>query len=147
HFIQKYAKRCKVKVKPVSREAMARLQNHDWPGNVRELENAIEHALVIGSADTILPEDLPEALLEHDPPPAVIEANYHSSIKELKKQLIINAVVQARGNYVEAAALLGVHANYLHRLIRTLDLKDAIRAALGKPSRNPRNGGTNGDPT
>ena len=147
HFIQKYAKRCKVKVKPISREAMARLVNHDWPGNVRELENAIEHALVVGSADSILPEDLPEALLEHAPPPEVQEANYHASIKDLKKQLIINAVVQARGNYIEAAAILGVHPNYLHRLIRTLELKEEIRAALGQPPRNPRNGGINGDPT
>lgn len=60
HFIQKNAKRCKVKAKPVSREAMAALVSYDWPGNVRELENAIERALVMGSSDTILLEDLPE---------------------------------------------------------------------------------------
>jgi transcriptional regulator with GAF, ATPase, and Fis domain len=41
HFVQKYAKRSKVKPKPVSREAMAALVNYEWPGNVRELENAV----------------------------------------------------------------------------------------------------------
>ena len=35
-----------------------------WPGNVRELENAIEHAMVLGIGDEIVPEDLPESLLE-----------------------------------------------------------------------------------
>ena len=33
---------------------------YSWPGNVRELENAIEHAIVLGLTDEILPEDLPE---------------------------------------------------------------------------------------
>jgi transcriptional regulator with GAF, ATPase, and Fis domain len=130
HFLLKCAKRCKVKAKPISREAMSCLVNHDWPGNVRELENAIEHALVLGTSDTILPEDLPESLLEHAPAADVTEANYHASVKELKKQLILDAVEQTRGNYVEAAGILGVHPNYLHRLIRNLELKDILNEAL-----------------
>jgi len=32
HFVQKHAKRCKVKPRPVSREALACLVNYDWPG-------------------------------------------------------------------------------------------------------------------
>ena len=130
HFVQKCAKRCKVKPRPVSREAMACLVNYDWPGNVRELENAIERALVLGYSDTLLLEDLPESLLEHAPSAEITEAKYHASVKELKKQLILNAVGQTHGNYVEAASLLGVHPNYLHRLIRNLDLKEVLKEAL-----------------
>src|SRR5208282_4141870 len=130
HFVQKYAKRCKLKPKPVSREAMAALVNHDWPGNVRELENAIERALVLGSSDMVLPEDLPESLLEHAPAEDMTEGKYHASVKELKKHLIVDAVEQTRGNYVEAAGILGVHPNYLHRLIRNLGLKDELRDVL-----------------
>lgn len=126
HFIQKNAKRCKVKPKPVSREAMAALVSYDWPGNVRELENAIERALVMGSSDTILLDDLPESLVEQQPISGMPEGCYHASVKELKKQLIMNAVEQTRGNYIEAAAVLGVHPNYLHRLIRNLGLKDDL---------------------
>jgi transcriptional regulator with GAF, ATPase, and Fis domain len=135
HFVQQYAKKAHQKPKPVSREAMATLINHDWPGNVRELENAIEHALVLGSSDTVLPEDLPESLLEHAPAADMTEGKYHASVKELKKQLIIDAVVQTRGNYVEAAALIGVHPNYLHRLVKNLGLKDALQDALRGGSR------------
>lgn len=130
HFIQKDAKRCKVKAKPISREAMAALINYEWPGNVRELENAIERALVMGSSDMVLLEDLPESLLEQTPPEEMHEGHYHSSVKELKKQLILGAVEQTRGNYVEAAGILGVHPNYLHRLIRNLGLKDELNRAL-----------------
>ena len=135
HFVQQYAKKGHQKPKPVSREAMATLMNHDWPGNVRELENAIEHALVLGSSDSVLPEDWPESLLEHAPAADMTEGKYHASVKELKKQLIIDAVVQTRGNYVEAAASLGVHPNYLHRLIKNLGLKEALQDALRGGSR------------
>jgi DNA-binding NtrC family response regulator len=139
HFVQKYATRCKVKAKPVSREAAACLAKHDWPGNVRELENAIEHALVLGQSDTVLPQDLPESILEHWssrdtawPDLPADGGRYHSKVKDLKKQLILEAVEQTRGNYVDAAGILGVHPNYLHRLIRNLALKDLLKDALTK---------------
>jgi len=130
HFVQKHAKRCKVKPRPISREALSCMVNYDWPGNVRELENAIERALVLGSSDMILPEDLPESLLERTPPPEMTEAKYHAAVKDLKKQLICDAVEQTQGSYAEAARILGVHPNYLHRLIRNLELKDILKDAL-----------------
>jgi Nif-specific regulatory protein len=130
HFVQKHAMRCRVKARPISREAMAALVSYDWPGNVRELENAIERALVMGSSDMVLLEDLPESLLEQKAPEEFDEGKYHASVKEHKKRLILDAVEQTRGNYVEAARILGVHPNYLHRLIRNLQLKDEINQVL-----------------
>jgi Nif-specific regulatory protein len=130
HFVQRYAKRSKAKPKPISREAMAALVNYEWPGNVRELENAIERALVMGSSDAVLLEDLPESLLEQESAAEMHEGKYHASVKELKKRLILDAVEQTLGNYVEAAGILGVHPNYLHRLIRNLGLKEALQDAL-----------------
>ena len=130
HFVQKHAKRCKVKPLPISREALACLENYDWPGNVRELENAIERALVLASSDVILPEDLPESVLERPRLPEMTEAKYHAAVKELKKQLILDAVEQTQGSYADAARILGVHPNYLHRLIRNLELKEILKDAL-----------------
>jgi transcriptional regulator with GAF, ATPase, and Fis domain len=128
YFVAKFAVKCKVKAKKISPEAMAGMTNYDWPGNVRELENAIERALVLGVSDAIRPEDLPESVLEKDPAPGVQEAKYHLAVKQLKRQLILAAVEEAKGNYTEAARTLGVHANYLHRLIRNLNLRAPIRA-------------------
>jgi transcriptional regulator with PAS, ATPase and Fis domain len=130
HFVQKHAKRCKVKARPVSPEALACLVNYDWPGNVRELENAIERALVLGSSEMILPEDLPETVLERPVSAYMSEAKYHAAIKELKKRLIVDAVEQTHGSYADAARILGVHPNYLHRLIRNLELKESLKDAL-----------------
>ncbi len=102
------------------------LMNYSWPGNVRELENAIERALVLGSSDLVHAEDLPEAVVNKDISAGVTETKYHLAVKELKKQLILKAVEEANGNYTEAARLLGLHVNYLHRLVRNLELRDHI---------------------
>ena len=136
-FVEKHFKKCGAKPKPLSREALACLMNYDWPGNVRELENVVERALVLGASEDILPEDLPEALLEREPAPGVSEAKYHAAVKELKKRLIQNALQEARGNYTEAARLLGVHPNYLHRLIRNLDLKEQVKSPTPPPRNSP----------
>jgi Nif-specific regulatory protein len=127
YFVQKYSDKCNRKVSGISSEARARLTNYDWPGNVRELENAIERAVVLGTTDLILPEDLPEAALETAVPSSLGVGNYHEAVTEAKKQLILKAVEQAEGNYTEAAKLLGVHPNYLHRLIRNMNLRPELK--------------------
>jgi DNA-binding NtrC family response regulator len=85
---------------------------------------------VMGASDMLLLEDLPESLLEQSSPAAMHEGKYHASVKELKKRLIVDAVEQTRGNYSDAAGILGVHPNYLHRLIRNLGLKDELNNSL-----------------
>jgi transcriptional regulator with GAF, ATPase, and Fis domain len=128
YFIEKHSAKIKVKPKVISREALACLLNYDWPGNVRELENAIERALVMGLSDVILPEDLPENFLEIEAAPGITAAKYHTAVKDLKKQLILGALEEAKGSYTDAARILGVHPNYLHRLIRNLELKEFLRS-------------------
>jgi Nif-specific regulatory protein len=133
HFIAKASRKCKSRMKPLSVEARLYLMNYDWPGNVRELENAIERALVLGSTDSILPDDLPEAVLEAGSPLTASNAKYLGTIKDTKKQLILQALQQADGGYIEAAKALGMHPNSLLRLIRNLDLKTAVKAGLLPP--------------
>ena len=122
YFADKYGARCNRKLRGFSPEARACLTAYDWPGNVRELENTIERAIVLGTAEWILPDDLPEALLEREVSDGRSPATYHEAVVQTKKQLILNALDQAKNNPVEAARLLGVHPNYLNRLVRNLNL-------------------------
>jgi two-component system, NtrC family, response regulator HydG len=125
YFVVKYAKECKRNVTGISPEARLLLQTYDWPGNVRELANAIERAVVLGSGQVIEAEDLPERILEAAEV-GKAGAKYHEAVRQAKRELVMNALRQAKGNYTEAAAALGLHPNNLHRLIRQLDLKTAI---------------------
>jgi len=123
YFTAKYANECKRSVIGITPEARALLLNYSWPGNIRELENTIERAVVLGLSDTIGVEDLPRRMLEGDSGP--MPATYDEAVKDAKRHIILNALAQAKGNYTEAARTLGIHANNLHRIIRTLDLKAA----------------------
>jgi len=128
YFADKYGAKCNRRLQGFSAEARACLTAYDWPGNVRELENAIERAVVLGTTDLILPEDLPEALLERETAaPAQSRIGYHEAVVQTKKQIILRAIEEAKGNYTEAAKLLGVHPNYLHRLIRNLNLRAQLK--------------------
>jgi Nif-specific regulatory protein len=132
YFAAKFAQRSNRAVLGVSPQARACLTAYDWPGNVRELENAIERAVVLGSSDLILPEDLPEAVLEKAESAGASMTAFHDALRESKKQLILNAFEQAQGNYTEAARLLGLHPNYLHRLIRNLNMKPMLKHAAAE---------------
>ncbi len=127
YFSAKYAEKCKRALKGISPSARTLLTGYSWPGNVRELENAIEHAMVLGIGDEIVPEDLPESLMEASISGEEGSQTYHDRINQLKKKMILEAVKQNKGNYTEAAKALGVHPNYLHRLIRNLEIKSDLR--------------------
>ena len=130
HFCRVYSEKCKRHVRGLSKEACESIAIYGWPGNVRELQNAIERAIVLGSTEWILPEDLPEAVLEAQPSSTNSASgsglNYHEELTRVKKELILNALDRAGGSFTEAAKILGVHPNYLHRLIRNLDLRPQV---------------------
>ncbi len=127
YFVAKYGERCNRRIAGVSAEAQKRLRSYDWPGNIRELENAIERAVVLGTTDRILLEDLPESVLEADAVADAPATKYHEAVAQTKRQIILSAMEQARGSYTAAAKLLGVHPNYLHRLIRNMNLKELVK--------------------
>jgi Nif-specific regulatory protein len=127
HFLSTSARKSGRRVSAISPAAMQCLLAYDWPGNVRELENAIERACVLGSGEEILQEDLPETVIEgaalgH----SAASDGLHGSVLDAKRRSIIAAFRRASGSYTETARLLGVHPNYLHRLIRNLDLKATL---------------------
>ena len=123
YFLQKFGRKTSARrVRGISSKARALLENHPWPGNVRELENVIERAVVLGSSDLIEPEDLPEALLEVAPGSVPLD-EYHAAVNEARREIILRALEKVKGNYTQAARLLGIQPTYLHRLARNLNLK------------------------
>jgi transcriptional regulator with PAS, ATPase and Fis domain len=140
HFAAHFAVKCGRQISGISPQAAALLRNFDWPGNVRELENAIERAVVMGSSEMILPEDLPEALSE---PQGASEnggsagsggGSLQDTVNSAKRMAVQRAYDQAGYDHGEAARLLGVHPNYLYRLVKNLrletEMKKAARSAV-----------------
>ncbi|MBV9769690.1 MAG: sigma-54-dependent Fis family transcriptional regulator, partial [Bryobacterales bacterium] len=128
HFAKKYAVECGRKIVGLAPQARAYLQSYSWPGNVRELENAIERAVVLGSAEMLLAEDLPEHIRESRSA-AVSASMYEEAVEAAKRQVVLQAFDQVNHDHEQAAKILGLHPNYLHKLIRTMNLKPELKRA------------------
>jgi transcriptional regulator with GAF, ATPase, and Fis domain len=126
HFVERFARKAARPIHGIAADALKYLTAYEWPGNVRELENTIERAIVLGGSEYIIRDDLPDALL-HRPGASDVEGSrFHGAVRQAKVDVIVEAFREGRHSYTEAARLLGLHPNYLHRLIRTLDMKSIL---------------------
>ncbi len=122
HFRAEHSSRLNRPITGFSEEARRAMARYPWPGNVRELSNAVERAVVMGEGPLVELHDLPECFADVAAP-AAAEGSYQDALRETKKRLIVQAMANAGGNYTRAAEALGLHPNYLHRLIRNLGIK------------------------
>ena len=125
YFVRKHSASCKRPVRGISPEARTLLTRYEWPGNVRELSNAIERAVVLGSTDLILAEDLPEAIVESAYADNAAEG-FHGQVAAAKRELISGALARHGGNVAATARELDLQPTYLHRLIRNLGIRHFI---------------------
>ena len=128
HFARRHGEKLRGRLIGITPAAEALMRSYSWPGNVRELDNAIERALVLGASERIGPEDLPDALIESRPPGEIPLSHYHELVHKLKRDLIVQAVARSGGNLTSAAKELGLNANYMHRLIRNMNLRAEVKS-------------------
>jgi len=62
------------RIRGVSAEALALLEQYRWPGNVRQLENAVFRAVVLAEGDTVGVEEFPQIVAQLTKTPAPIRA-------------------------------------------------------------------------
>lgn len=117
----------------ISNEVFQILKTHHWPGNVRELENVIERCVNVLTGNVITPEQLPLYLYEnpsnkllfnhHDQSPYIKnEMKLTKSLKELieetERNAVIQALVEANGNKIEAAKLLDISKSTFYEKVK-----------------------------
>jgi transcriptional regulator with GAF, ATPase, and Fis domain len=127
HFAEEVARELGRPPRPLARSALDTLWRHAWPGNVRELRNAIERAVVMSAGDEIVLGELAPAQGTADRPAADASDDALSlaeSLRRLKVSLIRDALARAGGRQREAAALLGLHAQSLSRMMKELGLRE-----------------------
>jgi Nif-specific regulatory protein len=126
YFLARHARRANRKVNGITPEAWECVLRHDWPGNVRELENALERAVVLGQDEWVRPEDLPEALTEKEAAAETVSGGgrgFHEQVNAAKRNAVQDALNSCAGVVTEAAKVLGLHPNYLHRLMKNLGMR------------------------
>ena len=70
HFVERYARKSRARVKGFSKEALETLKRHRWPGNVRELRNVVERAVILTETEWLTPGDVIIPKLDLTPRPA-----------------------------------------------------------------------------
>jgi len=107
-------------VEGFSAGALALMEGYDWPGNVRELRNAVEYAIVLGSAETILPEDLPASVTLRQPADGTgpAAASQATPLRDAERQHILSVYEKCGGNKKKTAQLLGISRDTLYRKLR-----------------------------
>jgi transcriptional regulator of acetoin/glycerol metabolism len=106
----------------LSPQALATLGQYPWHGNLAELGSVLELAAFNAEGQEIGLEHLPESLQEAgatlpDAPAAPV-----TTIKEMEKVAIVNALRAARGNHSRAAQSLCISRNTLYRKMKELGI-------------------------
>ena len=125
HFIESAREQAGQDIESISPAAMKYLLSYSWPGNIRELENVIERASVLSAGKVIEVGDLTPNIVA--PGTAGLAAdtlddNYTKKMDDFEKQLIFNALMEARGNISQAASQLGLKRTTLRYKMEKHDL-------------------------
>ncbi|MFZ9886200.1 MAG: sigma-54-dependent Fis family transcriptional regulator [Myxococcota bacterium] len=107
HFVDKYGRAGKRKVRRISTPAIDLLTAYHWPGNVRELENAVERAVLLADEDVIRSHHLPPTL-QMSEPTAIGHRSLDTRLAEVERELLIEAIKSSNGNCAKAARSLGL---------------------------------------
>jgi two-component system response regulator AtoC len=123
HFIQHYNQKFRKNIQLLTREADELLMNYDWPGNIRELKNAIERVMILAEGNRVAVRHLPIRISEGGTMPVPMgEGSSNGEIRlpvggfslyNVEKDLIRQALDQARGNKTSAARLLQISRDTL----------------------------------
>ena len=127
YYIDRYNREFRKRVRGVTPDALALLEQYRWPGNVRELRNAIERAMLLTDREWLLPEDFRTLSRSATgatfrlPPDGVV-------LDDVERQLVVQALERAGGNQTHAGHLLGINRDQIRYRIE--------KFGLTKPSRH-----------
>jgi DNA-binding NtrC family response regulator len=109
-FVERFGSQLRRPVRRISPDAIRLLQRYPWPGNVRELRNTIERAVLLCEGTELEAEqlslDLARACRSLEPGFRLPDGGL--VLRDLERDLLLQALDQSRGNQTEAARLLGM---------------------------------------
>jgi DNA-binding NtrC family response regulator len=128
-YIKRYNQEFRKRVKGVTPEAGALLEQYGWPGNVRELRNAIERAMLLADHEWLGPEDF--ATLSRSATSATFRLPPEGvNLEAVERQLVVQALERAGGNQTRAGVLLGINRDQVRYRIEKFGLRPAHEDAL-----------------
>ena len=127
HHINRFNKEFKKNVKSISPDAVKLLLNYPWHGNARELRNVVERICILEDTDIIYPRHLPSEIVDFVDSGAgegtsIALPSEGLSLKNVEKDLIVQALKKADHNQTKAARLLGISRDALRYKMQKFNL-------------------------
>lgn len=134
HFLLDYSKKHNEPKKVISKDVIDKLKSYAWPGNIRELRNFINKLNILVQDDSITLDNC-TSIIQEKIELSVENTNVINNIihfqpqdqqldiKSNEKNVIHEALVQAKGNLTKAAKITGLSRSTLYRKIKKYDLK------------------------
>jgi transcriptional regulator with PAS, ATPase and Fis domain len=124
-ILTKLCQRYELPYPEIDPKAFQLLLRYQWPGNVRELENVLERALNLCTGNKITMENLPDSLFQKTGTEPVNQEKglLNTLVEGLERQLIMDALEEARGNKMEAAKKLGISRTGLYKKLERYGLE------------------------
>ncbi|MFA6210492.1 MAG: sigma 54-interacting transcriptional regulator [Candidatus Obscuribacterales bacterium] len=104
--------------KQLSRDAAKTLLDCDWPGNVRELQNLMYHLSFTIRSEVIGSDDLQIDSKNTTTNNNNNNLDYYSTMADVEKRLLADALESANGSRTEAARLLGINRQLLYSKLK-----------------------------
>ncbi len=132
HFIRHYNQKFRKNIQGLTKEADELLMHYDWPGNIRELKNAIERVMILAEGNRVAAKYLPIRISEGGMMPVPMGEGGNGEIQlpsggmslyDVEKELIRQALEQARGNKTTAARLLRITRDTLRYKVKKYKLE------------------------
>ena len=136
-FVQHFDQEFKKSVRGFDAAALQLLQEYAWPGNVRELRNAVERAVLLARGPELGVLDLPSEIagerrtrLRASGPSTFTLPREGLVLEELERDLLRQALTEARGNRTRAARLLGMKRDQIRYRIEKFALEREFPPAM-----------------
>ena len=113
-FLKRYNDTFQKEIRGLSPECVGIFENHDWPGNVRELKNVIQRAVLVCSGPVIEAEHLPPRLLLQQTVCPTVSFEIGTSLDEIEREMIVQALAFTGNNRKRAAETLGISRRSLY---------------------------------
>ena len=117
YFLEKYATKYKRTVTSLHESLIQQLRQYDWPGNIRELQHAMERAVILSQAKTLMPKDV---FVKNPIQEQALNTGYN--LEEMERNIITQAMKKCNGNITEAAKELGLSRAALYRRLEKYNI-------------------------
>lgn len=126
HFVQKFSGEFNKQITGFSQEAMDLLCSYEWPGNVRELKNACQRAVVMATAQVILPDDIPFSVQAGthgvETPVYTPGMTLKEIVADVERQVILKVLRENNWNRSATAEALGINRRSLYAKMKEYGL-------------------------